>query len=132
MSTRFPIRFERWYAVLSSGLLLPPSDAYLEIEDGEVECHMGWAFHARFPRAAVRRAARANWPALSRGVHGFGGRWIVNGAGAPLLTIDFDPPQRARVLAFSVGLRRLVVSVDDPEALAARLGASGPTSASIN
>ena len=54
---RFPIRFERWYSVLSSALLLRPADFYVEVRDGEVECRMGWAFHARFPRSTVARTA---------------------------------------------------------------------------
>ena len=72
-TSRFPIRFERWYAALSSALLLRPSDSYVEIRNGEVECRMGWAFRARFPRLAVARVARLEQKPLSRGVHGFAG-----------------------------------------------------------
>jgi hypothetical protein len=82
---------------------------------------MGWAFRARFPRAAVLRAARLDRRVFSRGVHGFGGRWLVNGAGGPILAITLDPPQRARVVGLPLRLRELLVSVDDPAALAARL-----------
>src|SRR4051812_38692454 len=110
--SRFPIRFERWYSVLSSALLLRPSDSYVEIRDGEVECRMGWAFRARFPRSAVAYTARLDMKPLSRGVHGFGGRWLVNGSGDRILVVDLAPSQRARVLGVPVCLRRLLVSVD--------------------
>jgi hypothetical protein len=123
-TTRFPVRFERWYRVLSSALLLPPSESYVEVRDGEIECKMGWAFRARFPRAAVAGTRRFERKPLSRGVHGFAGRWLVNGAGAPILAIDLVPPQRARVVGVPVRLRQLLVSVDDPDALAERLGKS--------
>jgi hypothetical protein len=118
---RFPIRFERWYGVLSSALLLRPSDSYVEVRDAEVECRMGWAFHARFSRSAVSRAQRLEQKPLSRGVHGFAGRWLVNGSGDRILAIDFEPTQRARVLGLPVRLRQLLVSVENPEALANRL-----------
>jgi len=72
---RFPIRFERWYSILSSALLLFPSDSYVEVGDGNVECRL-------------------------------------------------EPPQRARVLGVPVRLRQLLVSVDDPDAIADRLTVS--------
>ena len=124
---RIPIRFERWYALLSSALLLFPSDSFVEIREDEVECRMGWAFRARFPRSAVSAVKRfERWP-LSRGVHGFNGRWLVNGSGNGIATIELEPPQRAHVLGVPVKLRQLLVSVDDPEALAEDLRASGPS-----
>jgi hypothetical protein len=79
---------------------------------------MGWAFGARFPRCSVAVTSRLERSPLSRGVHGFGGRWLVNGSGDCILVIDLQPPQRARVLGFPVRLRQLLVSVDHPEALA--------------
>ena len=119
-ATRFPIRFDRLYGVLSSALLLPPADSYLEVRDDEVECRLGWAFRARFPRTAVTRATRLDRKPLSRGVHGFAGRWLVNGSGDRILAIDLEPQQRARVLGVPVRLQQLLVSVDDPDALAVR------------
>jgi hypothetical protein len=59
---------------------------------------------------------------VSRGVHGFGGRWLVNGAGDGVLDLRFEPPQKGHVIGWPVTLRQLLVSVDDPNALAAALG----------
>jgi hypothetical protein len=120
-AARFPIRFESWYSLLSSALLLRPSDCYIEVGDDDVECRMGWAFRARFPRSAVGKTTPLDAQPLSRGVHGFAGRWLVNGAGDRILGIDLEPAQRARVLGIPVRLRQLLVSVDDPQALAERL-----------
>jgi hypothetical protein len=58
---------------------------------------------------------------LTRGVHGWAGRWLVNGSGDGILSIDLEPRQRAYVMAVPVSLRQLQVSVDDPPALAAAL-----------
>src|SRR6185369_10319566 len=121
---RFPIRFDDWYAVLSSALFLPPSSAYVEVVGDEVQVRMGWAFRARFPRSAIAVVAKDHGRPLSRGVHGFGGRWLVNGSAQGLLRIDLAPGQHGQVAGFSVRLRRLVVSVTQPAALAAALRAS--------
>ena len=119
--TRFPIRFERWYGALSSALLLRPADSWVELSGDEVECRMGWAFRARFPRASVKAARRFAGQPLSRGVHGFAARWLVNGSGQDLVELELEPTQRARVLGVPVRLRQLLVSVEAPDALLARL-----------
>lgn len=120
-TTRFPLRFDRWFGVLSSALLLRPGDSFVEVSEHEVHCRLGWAFRATFPRSAVRGTAVSQRRPLSRGAHGFGGRWLVNGAGDRLLEIDLREDQRAFVLGVPVRLRQLLVSVDDPAALGARL-----------
>jgi len=118
---RFPILFEAWYAILSSALFLPPASSWVEVDCEEVRVRMGWAFRARFPKAAVTAAAEMHARPLSRGVHGFAGRWLVNGSGRGLLSIQLAPAQRGYVLGFPVRLRELMVSVVEPEALAAAL-----------
>jgi hypothetical protein len=119
---RFPIKFDAFCALFFRTVLVSPSDSYVAIDGSEVSVRMGWAFRARFDRARVRDTAiPGKRIALTRGVHGWGGRWLVNGAGDGILTVDLDPPQRAHVLGFPVSLRQLTVSVDDPAALAAAL-----------
>jgi hypothetical protein len=120
-ASRFPIRFEAWYRVLSSALFLRPSDSFVDVGDDAVSVRTGWAFSARFARSTVAGTSRLDRAPLSRRVHGFGDRWLVNGSGDRILVVDFEPTQRARVLGFPVHLRQLRVSVDDPAALAERL-----------
>jgi hypothetical protein len=114
---RFPIRFDSWYRWLSTVLGLPPSTAYVDVAAGEIEVRMGWAFRARFHVSDVSSAAAVDMRPLSRGVHGFGGRWLVNGAGGPIVRIDLKDGQRARVMGIPVGLRELLVSVNDAAGL---------------
>ena len=118
---RFPISFDRWYAVLSSLLGLSPASAYVDLDSTRVEVRMGWAFRARFPRSAVSSISALDIRPLSRGVHGFGGRWLVNGSGRGVLSIRVNPAQRAYVMGVPVRLRELLVSVSEPTALAAAL-----------
>lgn len=119
--TRIPIRFDPWYAPVASALRVGPRDSYLELHDDAVAVHMGWGFDARFPRSAIRAVTAGLQAPWSRGVHGFWGRWLVNGSGDRIVALELEPPQRARVLGVPVRLRQLKVSVDDPDAVAARL-----------
>ncbi len=124
--TRFPLRFDAWYRALSSTLLLPPSKAYVEVQDDRIAVRMAWAFRAEFPRAAVRAASELHKHPLSRGVHGWGGRWLVNGSGDRIVVIDLQPSQHGFVAGFPVRLRQLMVSVEEPERLIALLTQKDP------
>jgi hypothetical protein len=118
MSTqRFYISFDRSYGILSSLLLLRPADSYLEINEKEVYVKMGWAFRSRFPKSAVTLVEETNRHPLSRGVHGFAGRWLVNGSGQGIVSIILSPTQRGYVMGFPVRLRQLLVSMVDPAVL---------------
>ena len=119
---RFPIRFDRAYAVLSRALFLSPSDSYVAIDGDEVAVRMAWGFRARFPRATVEGVGLLENHPISRGVHGFGGRWLVNGSGDGIVSIKLAQPQRAWVMGFPVRLRELMVSLEDPAALQRALG----------
>ena len=121
---RFPVRFDAWYRILSSALFLPPSSSYVELDGDQVDVRMSWAFRARFPRTAVASAAPIPATPLSHGVHGFAGRWLVNGSRHGLVAIDLNPSQRGHVVGFPVRLRQLIVSVEEPAALAAALRTS--------
>jgi hypothetical protein len=127
---RFPISFDGWYRALSISLGVPPSESYVDVDDETVEVRMGWLFEARFPRAAVASTSMWNQRTISRGVHGFGGTWLVNGSGRGILSMDLADGQHAslhlkvlwfRLLTFSVRLKALLVSVEDPAALATAL-----------
>jgi len=120
---RFPIRFDDWYRVLSSALLLLPSDSFVEVDGGEVCVRMAWGFRARFPRSTVQTTEPLRSSPFSRGVHGFKGRWLVNGSGEGILVVRLAPPQSAHVMGFPVKLEELMVSVEDPRALAEALRA---------
>jgi len=115
MSTqRFYISFDRSYGILSSLLLLRPADSYVEVDDLEVYVKMGWAFRSHFPKSAIARIEKTNKHPLSRGVHGFAGRWLVNGSGQGIVSISLSPTQRGYVMGFPVRLRQLMVSMNEP------------------
>ena len=119
--TRFPIRYS-----FGKGLLLrlagaPKRWAYVELDERRVRIRMSWAFRATFDRSLVESASRAPRVRVTAGAHGWRGRWLVNGASAPLVTIMLRDRARAWVIGFPVRLREVTVSVAEPDALIAAL-----------
>lgn len=121
MIKRFPILFDEEYKFLSSSLFIPPSKCFVEINGLEVQVQMSWAFRCRFPKTSVISTEKLDKQPLSRGVHGFAGRWLVNGSGRGILTINLTPVQRGYVMGFPVRLKQLMVSVAEPLQLATYL-----------
>lgn len=122
MSTKFAVRyglFRPLLVVLGAG----PSFADVALGSDHLEVRMGWGFRARIPRGSVRGVYRDRNMRGGIGVHGWRGRWLVNGAVSGIVTIEIDPPVRAWVLGFPIRLRMLHVSLEDPEALIAAWGA---------
>ena len=88
---------------------------HVNVDDDGVRVRMSWAFRCTVPRSAIRSVAHTSGTTLSRGAHGWRGRWLVNGAGSGLVTITIDPPTRGRVTGVPVRVRELTLSLDDPD-----------------
>jgi hypothetical protein len=78
---------------------------------------MGWSFSADVPHGSIRSARPVAEKRWSIGVHGWRGRWLVNGARGPLVAIEIAPRACARVIGIGVRLQELIVAVEEPEAL---------------
>ena len=65
--------------------LCPPSQSWVDIDPNRVKAHMGWVFRAAFPTADVESAMISRDVRVTRGAHGWRGRWLVNGAGRPIV-----------------------------------------------
>jgi hypothetical protein len=118
--TRMPIRFGRLKLLLAL-FGWTPRRSYLEVDPDLVGVRMGWGFQADVPRSSIRSVRRVANINSSIGVHGWRGRWIVNGAAGPLVALVIDPPVRARACGLPVRLRELLVSVDDPDTVVSEL-----------
>ncbi|HEY5957364.1 MAG TPA: hypothetical protein VIV60_12450 [Polyangiaceae bacterium] len=118
---RYPIRFDTLYRILSVSLLIAPEASYVEIDGPKVTVRMSWAFRSRFDRGTLLSVERAKDVLLTRGVHGFAGRWLVNGSGQGIVALKFEPVQRAYVLGFPVQLKQLLVSVEDVDGVISAL-----------
>jgi hypothetical protein len=112
MKIRIPIRYSKVWSWLLTILLIPQRWSYIEIDGDTVRVRMALAFRARLTRGDIS-AVGSHRPVVSVGVHGWRGRWLVNGANRPIAQITLALPVRARVLGFPVRLRELLVSVAD-------------------
>lgn len=107
---------------LLSALGMGPGLSSVELEGDTLRVRMGWAFRAEIPVHQISAVApRQGFPG-GIGVHGWRGRWLVNGATTGLLVITIDPPVRAWATGIPVHLRQLTLSLEDPDAVVAALG----------
>jgi hypothetical protein len=110
---RFPISYSPVYGTILRSVLLPQRWSYVDIDGDKVRVRMGWAFSAKISRSDIASVMPSRPARFTAGVHGWRGRWLVNGATKPIVLITLTPPARGFVLGFPVRLRVLLVSVDD-------------------
>jgi hypothetical protein len=119
------MEFTMKYDALGTGVMTPLGAgrrrSRVVVTDDEVTVVQGWAFRTTFPRSSVTGVRRMPGKVLSRGAHGWSGRWLVNGAGDGLVVVTISPEARGHVTGVRVRLRELTVSVDDPDGLVAAL-----------
>ena len=117
---RFPIRFTGLSRAMIA-LGLSPSRSWVEVGDDLVRVRMSWAFSLDAPLVNVRDARPDTGRVGGWGVHGWRGRWLVNGSSSGLVRIDLSQPVRGRMGPIPIGIRQLRVSVEDPDGLVAAL-----------
>lgn len=123
-TTRLALRYSRAIEVVLRLIGMGPARSGVWVDDESVRVEMGWGFRARFPRLAVRLIESGTISAWQGwGVHGWRGGWIVTGSSAGLVSLELSPESRARVMGIPVRLARLRLSLTEPDALTALLGA---------
>ena len=118
---QFPLRYDRFSRLLMTVLASGPRRSGVSVDDAGLSVSMGVSFHGSAPWSAVRSARVVTQTVVSRGVHGWRGDWLVNGAGDGLVEVIFSPPMAGRVVVVPVHVRRLRVAAEDPDGLAAAL-----------
>lgn len=128
MRERFDLLYSHGFGWLLRLLFLGPRWSGVDVGPDQIGVRMGWAFRSWIPTASVRSIHRDEntrwWWGI--GVHGWRGRWLVNGTVNGIVTLEIGPPAPARVVGFPVELRILHVSLEEPDALVAALGVVGP------
>lgn len=114
---RFPIRFSRWAVILMGLFGIRCTNSFVEVGESRMQVRMGWAFRLEAPLTSVRSANPDMSLVLGWGVHGWNGRWLVNGSSSGIVRIDIDPAAPGRVIGFPVKVRRLRVAVTEPDVL---------------
>jgi hypothetical protein len=113
------LRYERWMLPLTVPFGLGPRHSDVRVEGDSLHVSMGWGFQSKVPLASITEAKPYTDRVTGWGVHGWRGRWLVNGSGKGLVEFTIEPAATAKVMGVPVALRALCVSVTDPEALIA-------------
>jgi hypothetical protein len=116
----FPILYGALRPLLV-GFGMGPRFSGVELDGDELHVTMGWAFRARVPRSAITGAQTLTGRVGGIGVHGWRGRWLVNGSMDGIVGIDIDPAARAVAVGIPVHLHYLSLSLENPEAFLAAL-----------
>lgn len=114
-TSRFPISYSPSLRALFGVLGLGGRVSGVTVGPEVVDVRMGWAFHAAVPRSALDEAVPDTGRVSGWGVHGWAGRWLVNGSADGLVRLRIDPPVRARAVGFPVRLRELRLSLVTPD-----------------
>jgi hypothetical protein len=120
---RFDIRFGRVNALFMQALGAGPSRSSVEVDGDRLRVRMGWMFRADVPRRSIVGVRQERYVWWAYGVHGWRGRWIVNGSGHGIVSVRVDPPAAGRVLGLRTRVRELWVSITDPESFHTALSA---------
>jgi hypothetical protein len=125
------IRYDRWCGWLLGGLGLGRRWSHVTVDPrggdtrrGAVVIRMGWGFSAEIPLDRIVAARLADRPFIGWGVHGWRGRWLVNGSLQGVVEIGIDPPVRGWLAFVPLRLRTVYVSLADPDAFLAALARS--------
>jgi hypothetical protein len=82
---------------------------------------LGLTWSGEVPRSAIKTAAHDPLKTISIGAHGWRGDWLVNTSTKGLVVLTIDPAAKARCLGYPIKLRKLHVSLADPDAFLAAL-----------
>ena len=117
----FPLRYGVLRLLLTV-LGMGPGLSGAELEGDTLRVRMGWAFRATIPVDGITGARPRQGLVGGIGVHGWRGRWLVNGATTGLVVLAIDPTVRAWATGVPVRLRELTLSLEDPDGFLAALG----------
>ncbi|HEY5025529.1 MAG TPA: hypothetical protein VII76_11185 [Acidimicrobiales bacterium] len=99
-----------------------PGSSRVELEGDTLRVDMGWAFRAKIPVHQITGITPRTGLVGGIGVHGWRGRWLVNGATTGLVVISIDTGVRAWATGIPVRLHELTLSLEDPDAFSVALG----------
>jgi hypothetical protein len=98
------------------------SNATVELTTDTLTVRLGLSWRAEIARSSIKAAARDPLKTISIGAHGWRGEWLVNTSTKGLVVLTIDPEGRGRCLGYPIRLRKLHLSLADPDAFLAELG----------
>jgi len=118
---RFEISYARWCGLLLGLLGMGRRHSGVIVGPDTVRAQMGWSFDVTIPISSITAVRPYDGRVTGWGVHGWRGRWLVNGSSLGIVEFSLEPPTPSKVVLFNGQLRRLLVSVDDRDGLLAAL-----------
>lgn len=120
---RFAFSYDMWGRPVMSPLGAGPKFSHVDIDRdaGALVVRQGVFFRAVVPLASITAAAPHTSRTISRGAHGWAGRWLVNGSARGLVRLTIDPPATGYVVGVRVTLRELILSLTAPDDFIAAL-----------
>jgi hypothetical protein len=112
----YDMRVARWMRPLLAAAGMGRRRTRVVVDDGQLHVVAGFWFRAHIDLDALKRVRRARdmWWAI--GVHtDFRGGWLVNGSPRGIVMIDVAPPAPARFVGIRVKVRRLGISLEEPD-----------------
>jgi hypothetical protein len=100
--------------------------ATVELDADSLTVRLGLTWSATVPRAHITSAGHDPLRTISIGAHGWAGEWLVNTSTKGLVVLTVEPEGRGRCLGYPVRLRKLHLSLADPDAFLAELGVPTP------
>lgn len=101
---------------------LSPARTRIRLDETHLNVRMGWAFRASIPRTSIVSVERDSSPVYAWGVHGWRGSYLVNASSEGIVRVDIDPAARARLMGIPIQLRRLRLSLEEPDDFVRELG----------
>jgi hypothetical protein len=100
--------------------------AVVELTADSLTVKLGLTWSATIPRADIRSAGHDPVRTISIGAHGWRGDWLVNTSTQGLVVLTIEPEGKGRCLGYPIRLRKLHLSLADPDAFLAELGVPTP------
>lgn len=99
----------------------------IRLSEAALHVRAGIWFRATIPRSAIRAVTRQRDAWWAIGVHtDFRRSWLVNGSPRGIVAVELEHPVPARVAGIPVKVRRLGLSVEDPDGFIAAVGPPPP------
>ena len=112
----------RWFLTITG---MPPGGTYAAVDPDVVRVRAGIWFRLDIPRDRIAAVERHGKRYVSRGVHGWRGRWLVNASSAGLVRIAIEPRVGGWLLCWPLRVREVIVSLRDPDGFLAALQGEG-------
>jgi hypothetical protein len=112
----YRMRVARWMRPILAASGMSQRRVRIVLTETSLTVRAGIWFRVQIDRSAVQRVARQRDAWWAIGVHtDFRRGWLVNGSPRGIVAVELDPPARGRMAGLPINVRRLGLSLEDPD-----------------